>query len=279
MCLASRVFLVFVLAVGAFAEQAAAQIPSAGGVFYACVRIDRDGDEGRLARLIAANEACRRNETRIHWSEKGPQGLPGVPGTNGTNGANGTNGTNGIDGTSVTFVGYFSGSAHGCPNGGAVYSVGNVATYVCNGTNGGGAALLTQQDAVRGFDLATGVGFQSGTATGQISGTTFVTFHFIVSGPPVGDVLPITFSNKVILTDLDGDQIFFDNNGTGSFHLGVPGAPFLGTGGPLVGTYVVTGGTGKYQARSVGTTYSYRAVWTNPPTPSAGFGNVYVEVH
>jgi Protein of unknown function (DUF1566)/Collagen triple helix repeat (20 copies)/IPT/TIG domain len=78
---------------------------------------------------------------------QGPQGLQGLQGlqgpagkdgTNGQNGTNGTNGTNGINGTSATFVDYFSGNQHGCPNGGAIYAAGNppVTTYVCNGTNG-----------------------------------------------------------------------------------------------------------------------------------------------
>jgi hypothetical protein len=141
-----------------------------------------------------------------------------------------------------------------------------------------GHILFTQQDAVQAFDLVTGKGFQIGTATGIISGTTFVEFQFAPAGPPVGDVLPISFQNKVIITDIDGDQISFDNNGTGSFHLGVPGFEFKGSGGPLTGTYVVTGGTGKYESWTVGSTYRYRAIMTNPPAPPDGLGNVYVEI-
>jgi hypothetical protein len=136
--------------------------------------------------------------------------------------------------------------------------------------------LFKQQDAVQAFDFNTGTGFQIGTATGSIAGTTYVSFQFVPSGPPVGDALPFTFVNKVIVTDIDGDQLFFDNNGTGTFHLG--GSDFRGTGGPLTGTYVVTGGTGKYQSWTVGTTFTYHAVATNPPSPAGGFGNVYVEV-
>ncbi len=141
-----------------------------------------------------------------------------------------------------------------------------------------GHTLFTQQDAVQAFDLVTGKGFQIGTATGIISGTTFVEFQFAPVGPPVGDVLPISFQNKVIITDIDGDQIFFDNNGTGSFHLAIPGFEFKGFGGPLTGTYIVTGGTGKYHSWRVGSTYGYRAIWTNPPPPPVTFGNVYVEI-
>jgi len=136
--------------------------------------------------------------------------------------------------------------------------------------------LVTQRDAVQAFDLVTGNGSQTGTAAGLISGTTFVEFQFTPTGPPAGDALPIAFKNKVIITDLDGDQIFFDSDGTGTFHLGIPGFDFRGSGGPLSGTYVVTGGTGKYQQWKVGTEFKYRAVATNPPT--GGFGTVYVEV-
>lgn len=138
--------------------------------------------------------------------------------------------------------------------------------------------LFTQQDAVQAFDIVTGIGYQVGTASGQIAGTTYVSFQFAPSGPPVGDALPITFTNKVIVTDMDGDQLFFDNNGTGTFHLGLPGFDFRGSGGPLSGTYVVTGGTGKFAAWKVGTTFHYRAIATNPPSPTGALGNVRVEV-
>ena len=137
--------------------------------------------------------------------------------------------------------------------------------------------LFTQQDAVQAFDLLTGRGFQIGTAVGLVSGTSYVEFQFAPTGAPTGDVLPIAFHNKVTITDIDGDQVFFDNDGTGSFHLGVPGAPFKGTGGPLRGSYVVTGGTGKYATWKVGTKFGYKAVASNPPAPN-GLGNVYVEV-
>ncbi len=138
--------------------------------------------------------------------------------------------------------------------------------------------LFTQQDAMQTFDLGTGKGYQIGIATGKISGTTFVDFQFAPTGPPVGNIFPISFQSKVIITDIDGDQIFFDNNATGSFHSGVLPDDFMGTGGPLTGTYVVTGGTGKYQSWTVGTTYKYRAIMSNPPTPPGALGSVYVEI-
>jgi len=143
----------------------------------------------------------------------------------------------------------------------------------------GVAGMFTQQDAVQSFNFVTGKGYQVGTATGRISGTTFVSFQFTPSGPPVGDALPITFNNEVIITDIDGDQLFFNNDGTGTFHLGVPGADFRGSGGPLRGTYVLTGATGKYAAEwKVGRTLDYKAILTNPPSPAGALGTVFVQI-
>jgi hypothetical protein len=90
-------------ALGAGVRAAAAQIPS-DNVFYACVRLDRDGDEARLVRLVAADENCRPRETRVHWNVVGPQGprglqgLPGVPGVQGAAGAIGPRGVEGPEG-------------------------------------------------------------------------------------------------------------------------------------------------------------------------------------
>jgi hypothetical protein len=138
--------------------------------------------------------------------------------------------------------------------------------------------LIAQRDEVQAFNLATGIGYQVGTTTGSVVGTSYVAFHFTITGPPgANGALPISFDNKVIITDLDGDQVFFDNKGTGAFHVGLPGDPFAGSGGPLTGTYVVTGGTGKFAKWKVGTTFDYRAIATNPPQAGA-LGNVYVQV-
>ena len=138
--------------------------------------------------------------------------------------------------------------------------------------------LFTQHDDVRAFDITTGEGHQTGVATGRISGTTFVKFHFTITGPPdVNGALPIAFNNQVIVTDINGDQIFFNNTGTGAFHVGLPGDVFQGTGGPLTGTYVVTGGTGRYQSWTVGKSFKYSAIFTNPPLAGA-LGTVYVKV-
>jgi hypothetical protein len=137
--------------------------------------------------------------------------------------------------------------------------------------------LVAQHDEVQAFNVATGDGFQTGTTTGLVLGTSYVNFHFTIVGPPGADgALPITFSNKVIITDMDGDQLFFDNTGTGRFHVGFPGDTFAGTGGPLTGTYVLTKGTGKFASWKVGSTYDYRAIATNPP--NGALGNVHAQV-
>jgi len=81
-------------------RDAAAQIPS-GNVIYACIRLDRDKDEGRLARLVAMDEPCNRGETRIQWNVTGPQGLTGpqgAPGPAGPQGPQGVAGTQGLKG-------------------------------------------------------------------------------------------------------------------------------------------------------------------------------------
>ena len=138
---------------------------------------------------------------------------------------------------------------------------------------GAAKTLFTEQESVREFDLVTGRGTQVGTVLGLVSGTSSVEFQLVVAGPPAGDALPITFHNRVIITDVDGDQIFFDADGTGTFHLGVPGASFSGAGGPLKGTLVVTAATGKFSTWQVGSAFGYRAVMTNP----ADQGTVYGE--
>jgi hypothetical protein len=80
------------------ARDAAAQIPGNNGVFYACVRLDRDQDEGRLARLVAADEDCKPRETRVHWSVTGPQGPQGPQGPGGPIGPRGATGIQGPQG-------------------------------------------------------------------------------------------------------------------------------------------------------------------------------------
>ncbi len=155
-----------------------------------------------------------------------------------------------------------------------------------NATPGRNNILFTQQDEVQQFILdlgtGTGTGYQTGTAIGKISGTTYVSWSFQVVAFLSDTKGTISFDNTVIITDLDGDQITFKHEGTGLFHFAFnPGNDvFQGTGGTLTGTYEVTDGIGKY-ASWVGNKYDYRGVATNPPQPNpvTKFGTVYAEVY
>jgi hypothetical protein len=97
------VFTAIVLALPASVGVAEAQIPS-DNVFYACIRVDRDGDEGKLVRLVAESERCDRREQRVKWNvqgpegPRGPQGPQGLPGVLGQPGAAGTPGQQGAQG-------------------------------------------------------------------------------------------------------------------------------------------------------------------------------------
>jgi hypothetical protein len=137
--------------------------------------------------------------------------------------------------------------------------------------------LFTQRDAVRAFDLNTGQGYQIGTVSGLVSGTSSAQFQFTPSGPPSGDALPIAFQYHVTVTDFDGDQLRFDAEGTGTFHLGAPGASFEGSGGPLQGTYTVGSASGKYSGW-VGNTFAFKAIATNPSAPAGTLGTLLGEV-
>ena len=153
--------------------------------------------------------------------------------------------------------------------------------------------LFIQQDKVVAFDPASGLGAETGTATGDINGMSMVNFQFVVN--PV--TFPtFTFNNRVGITDTDGDQIIFKNVGTGRFLVvplvdptlgGNPGAaPYQvfgnGLGGPLTGTYEVLATSGKYgHSYHIGQKFPSRAVAYNPSTPPTALGStgaVYVEV-
>jgi len=138
--------------------------------------------------------------------------------------------------------------------------------------------IFTQRDTVVDFNPGTGVGLQVGTVDGRIVGTSVVNFQFT----PVSQT-DITFDNRVIITDLDGDQIIFRNVGSGKFIVPPlsdstsPLGNLFGLGGPLSGTYNCLKASGKY-AYLVGRVFPYRSVATNPAR--AGFpGQVYVEVY
>jgi hypothetical protein len=72
----------------------------ATSIIYACVQTDRDhdGDNGHV-RLVAAGEACRKNETSIQWNVVGPQGPAGPAGTPGAPGFPGAAGPAGPSGS------------------------------------------------------------------------------------------------------------------------------------------------------------------------------------
>lgn len=82
----------------AVVPRAHAQIPGPNGVIYACVRLDRDRDEGKLARLVAADEQCKRNEVRVQWNVAGPKGATGNTGAQGPAGVAGPKGDKGSTG-------------------------------------------------------------------------------------------------------------------------------------------------------------------------------------
>src|SRR5437764_12392582 len=80
-------------------------------------------------------------------------------------------------------------------------------------SNASGPTLIfTQRDTVVDFSPGTGIGLQVGTVDGRIVGTSVVNFQFT----PVSQS-EITFDNRAIITDLDGDQIIFRNVGNGKF--------------------------------------------------------------
>jgi len=145
-------------------------------------------------------------------------------------------------------------------------------------TSSGPVVIFTQRDTVVDFNPGTGVGLQVGTVDGRIVGTSVVNFQFTPTSQT-----DITFLNKVIITDLDGDQILFDNAGSGKFivpPLSDPSSPLgnlFGVGGSLSGTYKCLKASGKY-TYLVGRVFPYRSIATNPAR--AGFpGQVYVEVY
>ena len=98
------VFFATTLALIVNVPEVSAQIPT-NGVFYACVRLDKGADEGRLARLVAADEPCKQKETRVQWSVIGPQGPQGPTGATGAPGLPGQRGDTGATGsTAVSYT-------------------------------------------------------------------------------------------------------------------------------------------------------------------------------
>lgn len=146
--------------------------------------------------------------------------------------------------------------------------------------NSGLQLFFAQRDTVITFDGNTGVGSHIGTVEGAIVGTSLTNFQFIPTSQTT-----IKFDNRVMITDIDGDQIIFQYVGTGRFIIPPPvdnTSPLgnlLALGGPLVATYIALQGTGKY-AFLVGRKFPVKSVATNSTKPSAGvLGNVYLECY
>src|SRR5262245_60076844 len=83
--------------------------------------------------------------------------------------------------------------------------------------------LLVQHDKVVAFDPSTGLGAQTGVATGKINGVSIVNFRFLITAFP-----NFNFDNRAGITDVDGDQIIFKNVGTGRFLVPALQDPTLG---------------------------------------------------
>lgn len=77
------------LAIGS-AAVAIAAIPAADGTFTGCYRTS-----GGELRVIDSAQACRGNETRITWSQRGPRGEAGPQGPTGATGPQGATGERG----------------------------------------------------------------------------------------------------------------------------------------------------------------------------------------
>lgn len=71
---------------------AATSPDGAGDVIHACI-----GPNGQL-RVVGADEACRKPETRLTWNQEGPAGLPGLAGAEGELGPAGAAGPPGPQG-------------------------------------------------------------------------------------------------------------------------------------------------------------------------------------
>jgi hypothetical protein len=81
------------------ATPALAQIPSAAGVYTACVHLDKDADEAKMVRLIdPAFEKCGKGESTVTWNEKGQKGDQGIQGPQGFPGPAGPAGPQGVTG-------------------------------------------------------------------------------------------------------------------------------------------------------------------------------------
>lgn len=147
---------------------------------------------------------------------------------------------------------------------------------------GGGLQLFFAfRDTVINFNGSNGIGNHIGTVEGAITGTSITNFQFIPTSQTT-----ITFDNRCLITDLDGDQIIFQVIGTGRF-LAPPLADdknktlgnLMSLGGPLVATMTAIQASGKY-VFLLGRKFPCKMVASNAYSPSNGvLGNVYGEVY
>lgn len=163
---------------------------------------------------------------------------------------------------------------------GALTKVGGAAEHPDEAFNGGLELFFAQRDNVTAFNTSTGVGTQIGTTEGVITGTSITNFLFTPTSQTT-----ISFDNRCLITDTDGDSIIFDVKGTGQFLVPPPSDPnnslgnLLALGGPLVATYTAIIATGKY-AFLIGQKYPAVFSAENAVGGSSGLlGTVYVEVY
>jgi hypothetical protein len=136
------------------------------------------------------------------------------------------------------------------------------------------------RDTVINFNGNTGVGDHCGTVEGEITGTSVTNFQFIPTSQTT-----ITYNNRCMISDINGDQMIFQVVGTGQFIVPQPTDPsstlgsLIALGGPLVATFTVTVATGVYEFL-VGRKFPGKMAAQNVVNPSSGvLGNVYGEVY
>ncbi|HEX4278190.1 MAG TPA: hypothetical protein VHZ74_22705 [Bryobacteraceae bacterium] len=146
--------------------------------------------------------------------------------------------------------------------------------------NSGLELFFAMRDTVINFNGNNGLGNQLGTVEGVITGTSITNFQFIPTSQTT-----IKYDNRCVVSDVDGDSIIFDVNGTGSFLAPPPSDPsnplgnLIALGGPLRATYTVLIGTGKY-AFLVGRKFPAKMMAVNAVQNSNGvLGQVYCEVY
>jgi hypothetical protein len=136
------------------------------------------------------------------------------------------------------------------------------------------------RDTVINFNGSTGVGDHVGTVEGEIQGTSITNFQFIPTSQTT-----IKYDNRMLITDLDGNQMIFRVLGTGTFIVPAPtdsSSPLgnlMSLGGPLVATATVQVATGIYDFL-LGAKFPVKMAASNATNPSTGvLGNVYGEVY